>query len=96
MRRAARRDENEPEIVGALEGIGVAVQRLNAPGVPDLLCYYRGRYFLVEVIAPEKAKRHRRTDGLTRAQVEWHGRWPGPVHKVRSRAQAIEVACAQG
>jgi Holliday junction resolvase len=47
---AKRRDENEPEIVKALEGIGAKVIRLD---IVDLLVNYRGKIYLLEVKTPE-------------------------------------------
>ena len=49
MRRAAKRDICEREIIDALEAHGVSVTQLSQEGVPDLLCSYKGRWFLVEV-----------------------------------------------
>ena len=83
-RRAARRDENEPEVVAYLVAAGCSVERLSASGVPDLLVGYHGRNHLVEVIGPGKAKNHRARKGLTPAQVEWHGEWRGTTDTVRS------------
>lgn len=48
-RRNAKRDANEPQIVDTLEKMGIKVWRLSAEGVPDLLCRFEDRYFLVEV-----------------------------------------------
>lgn len=48
-RRNPRRDRNEKAIVGTLEQCGCVVYRISATGVPDLLCGYRGAWFLVEV-----------------------------------------------
>lgn len=41
-----RRDETEPEIVEALEGVNAEVERLDRPC--DLAVWYRGRIFLLE------------------------------------------------
>ena len=49
VRKAAKRDAVEREIIEALEAYGVAVTQLSQKGVPDLLCSYDGRWFLVEV-----------------------------------------------
>ena len=51
MRKAAKRDANEREIIDALEAYGVSVTRLSQEGVPDLLCSTKkGKWwFLVEV-----------------------------------------------
>ena len=75
MRRAARRDANEPEIIAALTALGAHVEQLSQDGVPDLLISYRRRLYLMEVIGPAKAKRYRATGGLTPAQVRWHVRY---------------------
>lgn len=42
MRRVGqtrKRDVNEPAIIEALEGIGITIVQLSAPGCPDLLCW---------------------------------------------------------
>lgn len=59
MRRAAKRDANEQEIVAALRTAGAYVCRLDRPC--DLLVLFRQRWFTLEV----KAKR-----GSTRAHQE--------------------------
>jgi Holliday junction resolvase len=46
VRFDGRRDRNEKQIVDALRSIGCLVMRLPNP---DLLAYYRERYFLIEV-----------------------------------------------
>lgn len=48
-RYAARRDDNEAEIVAALESCGFHVERISEPGVPDLLLSRAGRWHLAEV-----------------------------------------------
>jgi hypothetical protein len=50
MRRAAKVDANQTEIVQALRQIGAVVQSLAAVGngCPDLLVGYRNRLFLLE------------------------------------------------
>ena len=68
---AKRRDENEPEIVKALEGIGAKVIRLD---IVDLLVNYKGKIYLLEVKTPEGK--------LTKKQRELlDDKWP--VHIVR-------------
>ena len=49
MRRAAKRDANEPEIIKALEAAGCRVWQLNQEGVPDLLVVRHGQITLLEV-----------------------------------------------
>ena len=49
MRRAARRDGSEAEIISALEACGFTVQQLSQKDVPDLLIAKGGRLWLAEV-----------------------------------------------
>lgn len=48
-RRAAKRDANEPEIIGGLEGCGWLVKQLSIPDWPDLIAFKAGRTVLIEV-----------------------------------------------
>ena len=83
-RQAAKRDGNEKEIVTYLRSVGVSVHQLSSKGVPDLLCGYKGKTYLLEV----KEKRGK----LTSDQVTWHDKWRGEkpfiVHDV---AEALAV-----
>ena len=60
----AARDSNEPEIIRELQDAGVWVSRLNEKDVPDLLCGYKGVWFLVEVKTP--------TGSLEKGQQVFH------------------------
>ena len=77
MRRAAKIDRNQPEIVDALRACGCEVESLAAVGhgVADLLVFHRPsrRLMLVEVKDGARRPSERR---LTADQVEWHTRWP--------------------
>lgn len=48
MRRAAKRDACEADIVKALETVGCRVWRLNQDGIPDLLVVRAGILHLLE------------------------------------------------
>lgn len=76
MRRAARIDENQPDVVSALRGIGATVQPLHTigKGCPDLLVGYGGRTLLMEVKDGDKAPSDR---ALTGDQILWHAAWRG-------------------
>lgn len=76
MRRAAKVDDNQEEIVKALRAVGATVQTLAAvgKGVPDLLVGYQGKTILVEVKDGKKSPSERR---LTEDQLKWHGAWNG-------------------
>ncbi len=95
MRRAARTDTNQSEIVTALKSLpGLRVQSLAAigAGCPDLLVGYRGRTFLLEVKDGAKVPSARL---LTRAEIEWHMAWTGQVAVVETVEQALEIVKAK-
>jgi Holliday junction resolvase len=48
-RRAARRDKNERALIQAFAELGVTCTKLSGEGLPDLLCAYRSRWWLVEI-----------------------------------------------
>jgi hypothetical protein len=76
MRRAARVDSNQGEIVDALRAVGASVQSLAAigKGCPDLLVGYNGFTFLIEIKDPSKPKSDIQ---LTPDQKHWHHHWYG-------------------
>ena len=77
-----KRDQNEPEIVAALKGVGVAVVSMDQP--VDLLCWYGGETHLVEVKMPD--------GDFTKTQKKFLENWPGEVVTLRSVEEAIEWA----
>ena len=91
MRRAAKVDQNQAEIVAALRQVGCFVEPLHSVGggVPDLLVGRNGETFLLEVKDGNKPPSARkRTD----AQVIWHDAWQGkPVAVVCNIREAIEA-----
>lgn len=74
MRRAARRDDNEKEIVAAMREAGAYVKAVNDEGLFDLLVSYRGKTLLIEVKDGAKPPSARR---LTEAEQKFHDEWPG-------------------
>ena len=74
MRRAAKVDQNQDQVVSALRAAGAKVQSLAAvgKGVPDLLCQYQGSFYLIEVKDGRKPPSQRK---LTDDQVKWHEEW---------------------
>jgi Holliday junction resolvase len=76
MRRAARVDSNQEEIVKALRAVGATVQSLAGVGhgVPDLLVGYEGKTILMEVKDGKKSPSQRE---LTPDQVKWIDAWTG-------------------
>lgn len=86
MRRAAKRDDNEPLIVRAIQSAGWAVFRVSDTGLPDLLCAKDGRLVPLEVKAPD--------GDLTPAQRETFTAFATAgvlVQVVRSPLEALEV-----
>jgi hypothetical protein len=78
MRRAARRDANETEIIKALRECGAYVKVINDEGLFDLLVAYTGpsgfeHTLLFEVKDGAKPPSARR---LTDAEAKFHNEWP--------------------
>ena len=80
-RRAAKRDDAEPEVVEALTQLGASVVRLSGRDVPDLLIGWRGITLAAEV-KTGKAK-------LKPGQASFQARWSGsPVAVLRNATDA--------
>jgi len=90
MRKAAKTDRNQIEIVGVLRQIGASVQSLAATGkgCPDLLVGYRGINYLMEIKDGEKVPSARE---LTIDQKHWHSLWRGSVYVVKSVDEALKI-----
>lgn len=90
MRRAAKTDANQTEIVKALRQAGAVVQSLASVGCgcPDLLVGYRSRLFLLELKDGNKPPSAQK---LTPDQIEWHQVWQGHVQVVNSVDGALQA-----
>lgn len=90
MRRDAKVDQNQREIIDALRRVGASVYPLHfaGKGCPDLIVGFRGRNFLLEV----KTERGR----LNAEQRDFHQAWRGQVAVVRSRREAVEAIVGNG
>jgi hypothetical protein len=88
MRRAARIDANQTQIVSALRSVGASVELLSAvgKGCPDLLVGYRGVNLLMEIKDGKKPPSERK---LTSDQIVWHREWKGVVTVVNSVDEAL-------
>ncbi len=94
MRRAARRDETEHEIVYALRQTGALIRFMDQPC--DLLVGFRGRWHLIEVKASEKIaladakgmNKTQRTQRALREEAEFHG---CVVHVVWTPEMALQA-----
>lgn len=88
MRRAAKVDANQDQIVVALRAAGASVNSL-APvgkGLPDLLVGFRGTNYLLECKDGNKPPSARE---LTPDQIEWHLNWRGHAVVVTSADEAL-------
>lgn len=90
MRRAARVDANQGEIVKALRKIGASVQPLHmvGEGCPDALVGYRGKNYVMEIKDGTRKPSEQR---LTPDESNWHVGWMGQVHVVKSIDDALRV-----
>lgn len=87
MRRAARRDDNEKEIVIALRKAGAYVSFLDEPC--DLLVGYQGKIVLIEVKDGNKPPSARK---LTPNEQKFHDEWPGGnLHIVTCVSEALAL-----
>ena len=83
MRRRHRSDNNQNEIVKALEAIGCDVFKIDRP--VDLLVGYRSRNFLIE------CKNKKGKNKLTEFQEKWIPSWRGQVRIVHTADEAIAL-----
>jgi hypothetical protein len=90
MRRAARVDENQQEIVQALRKCGVSVLSLAAlgKGVPDLLVGSRNGNILIEIKNGNFSSSRRK---LRPGQRVFHATWQGQIAVVTSVDEALEI-----
>lgn len=79
MRRAARTDANQHELVQALKKIGAKCFYIKEP--VDLVVGFRGRSILLEVKRPGKP--------MTNGQKEFVETWPGEVYVVYTIDEAV-------
>ena len=80
-RRNPKRDHNELAIVEVLQKRGFHVDRVSAPGFPDLVATKHGCVWFIEVKRPK--------GGYTAKQIEWRSRWTGPeIYCIRSVDEA--------
>lgn len=86
MRRAARQDLNQPELVLALRKIGAKVYHIGKP--LDLLVGYRNRNILMEIKRP--GKEGWETE-FTKAQKDFIDTWPGEIAICRTINEAVDA-----
>ena len=84
---AARRDENEPEIVKAFRSLGASVWHKEGP--LDLIVGWPNRTILVEVKDGSKPPSGQK---LTRGEAEFIQMWPGECYVMRSVLEATAIS----
>lgn len=92
VRRAAKVDGNQSEIVEALRGIPgltVAITSAVGNGFPDIVVGYRGFNFLFEI-------KQRPEQQLNAVQQGFHDNWHGQVQKVSSLKEIITAMTGWG
>ncbi len=90
MRRAARIDANQNEIVQALRDVGASVAITSAlgKGFVDLVAGYRGINYLIEIKDGSKPPSAQR---LTPDEQEFHDLWRGAVIVVNDVDEALKA-----
>ena len=90
MRRAAKVDDNQAEIVDALRRAGCSVCILSGVGrgCPDLAVGLRGVTYLLEIKDGRKSPSKQR---LTPDEQAWHDAWRGHATVVRSVDEALDA-----
>lgn len=89
MRRAAKTDDNQQEIVSALRkaGCSVAVTSNVHDGFPDIAVGRAGKTYLLEIKDSKKPPSARK---LTEDQERFHANWRGHVAVVNTVEQALK------
>lgn len=90
MRRAAKVDRNQAEIVEYFRSFGASVAHTHmvGQGFPDIVVGYQGRNFLVEIKDAKKPPSKRK---LTPDEAEWHANWRGNVTVVMCAADVEQL-----
>lgn len=90
MRRKARIDANQNDIVGYLRGLGasVAITSTAGNGFPDLVVSLRGVNYLAEIKDPGQPPSARR---LTPQQQKFHDEWQGQICILETPSDCLKM-----
>lgn len=90
MRKRARIDMNQPEIVSTFRylGFSVAITSMMGNGFPDIVIAKFGRTWLVEIKDGNKPPSARE---LTEDEKDFHAEWKGEIFIVESMDQAVAL-----
>jgi hypothetical protein len=89
MRRAAKIDANQNEIVKETRRFGASVTITSqlGKGFPDVIVGWKGKNYLWEIKDGSKCPSQRK---LTPDEEEWHEAWQGQKAIIESTEQAIQ------
>jgi hypothetical protein len=90
MRKHARKDTNQDEIVQAARDLGATVLLTHqlGGGAPDIIIGWRGLNYLVEIKDGAKPPSRRR---LTKDEKEFHQLWRGQICVIKSVDELLEL-----
>jgi Holliday junction resolvase len=90
MRKKARVDANQREIVQQLRKIGISVLHTHqlGRGAPDLILGYRNENFMIELKDGNKTKSQQK---LTPDEIEFQTKWQGNYAVCNSLEQILSV-----
>jgi len=80
-------DANQQQIMDELRQLGVSVRSIHrlGEGLPDLLCGFQGRNYLLEVKQPGKR------DDLTEAEAAFSHSWRGQTDIITTTEEAWDI-----
>jgi Holliday junction resolvase len=90
MRKKARVDANQKEIVQQLRKIGISVLHTHqlGRGAPDIILGYRNENFMIELKDGNKTKSQQK---LTPDEIEFQAKWQGNYAVCNSLEQILSV-----
>lgn len=95
--RGKRTDHNQTAVVKELRALGVFIQDLSqvGKGCPDLLCGFRGRWYVIELKNPKQVPSKRKQ---TEDEVRWKERLYGraPYVLAETTEEIMKVLLAPG
>lgn len=90
MRKYAKIDDNQKQIVETLRRLGFSVQSIAAigNGAPDLLVGYEGKNYLFEVKDGNKPPSKQQ---LSEDEKKWHSLWRGGCDIVKTAEEIVAI-----
>jgi hypothetical protein len=94
MRRAARTDATQAEIMAALRRVGISAEYIKQPF--DLVIFNprKNETAFMECKTPRPTSEGG-SNGFTKAQLEFIARWPGKIYTARSAEEALRLVLGE-